>query len=83
MDPRLIALRALSHKPTLIDEFSDYYEDLLKDLSEQEDFVSLRAAREILDAQVTFVTDLALSCDDAPGSGLSRAHEKRAGHKVS
>ena len=68
MDARLIALRALSHKPTLIDEFSDYYTELMHDLAAAEDWESLRAAREILDAQVTFVADLALDCDDAPGS---------------
>ena len=70
MDSRLIALKHLKGKQDLIDEFTDFYTELMHDLNSKEDWQSLRAAREMLDEQVTFVTDLALSCEDAPpGNG--------------
>ena len=70
MDSRLIALKALSGKPDLLEEFTDFYADLMKDLGAAEDWESLKAARVVLDEQMQYVTDLALECDDRPrGNG--------------
>jgi len=66
MDTRLIALKHLKGKPGLLDEFSEYYADLMQDLGAAEDWETLKQARVMLHEQLDYVTGLALESDDRP-----------------